>query len=166
MKKLKSLGRMIFYIKFNIMSFISNIKNIFKWFPVIWNDRQWDYSYLYKILHKKISLMQEFYETESILVEEENKKIIKELKFVKNTIERLINDEYFSETENKNLSKIHNEYKFIPVDENNLAYKLETNFDMHNSDLDFYYKDERYKKDRDMKYLFYTLYKNIEGWWE
>jgi hypothetical protein len=30
------------------------IKNLIRWFPVIWKDRDWDKSYLYDILQKKL----------------------------------------------------------------------------------------------------------------
>lgn len=30
------------------------IKNLFKWLPVIWNDRDWDHSYIFKILEHKL----------------------------------------------------------------------------------------------------------------
>lgn len=38
------------------------IKNLIDWFPVIWEDRQWDNAYLEKILIRKMELMKEFYE--------------------------------------------------------------------------------------------------------
>ena len=30
------------------------IKNIIKWFPIIWNDRDWDHNYIYTILKSKL----------------------------------------------------------------------------------------------------------------
>ena len=30
------------------------IKNIWKWFPVIWKDRDWDYYYIYQVLKFKL----------------------------------------------------------------------------------------------------------------
>jgi hypothetical protein len=35
------------------------IKNLIKWFPVIWRDRDWDSSYIFKILEHKLTLQSE-----------------------------------------------------------------------------------------------------------
>lgn len=36
--------------------FIHGIKNLWSWFPVIWKDKDWDHSYIYKILEHKLKL--------------------------------------------------------------------------------------------------------------
>ena len=38
---------------------IAGIKNIIKWFPIIWKDRNWDHFYLYDILKHKLIFMAE-----------------------------------------------------------------------------------------------------------
>lgn len=35
--------------------FIIGIKNLIKWFPVIWKDRDWDTHYIYEIIGKKLT---------------------------------------------------------------------------------------------------------------
>jgi len=37
----------------------SKIKNLIIWFPIIWNDKNWDYAYLLKILEFKLTLMRD-----------------------------------------------------------------------------------------------------------
>ena len=43
------------------MTYIKNlynkIKNLIIWFPIIWNDKNWDYAYLLQILEFKLTLM-------------------------------------------------------------------------------------------------------------
>jgi len=34
------------------------IRNLIVWFKVIWQDRWWDHSFIYTMLHKKLSLME------------------------------------------------------------------------------------------------------------
>ena len=34
--------------------FIYGIKNLIKWFPIIWKDRDWDYYYIMEIYKKKL----------------------------------------------------------------------------------------------------------------
>ena len=34
--------------------FIQGVKNLWKWFPVIWRDRDWDHSFIYEIIKVKL----------------------------------------------------------------------------------------------------------------
>lgn len=38
----------------------TGIKNLYFWIPTIWNDRNWDHSYIYTILERKIYLQREY----------------------------------------------------------------------------------------------------------
>jgi len=40
------------------MRVIEKIKNLISWFPVIWNDFDWDYQSIYRILEHKLSRME------------------------------------------------------------------------------------------------------------
>lgn len=40
--------------------FIEGIKNLIKWFPIIWKDRNWDHSYIYEILKFKLKNQAEY----------------------------------------------------------------------------------------------------------
>lgn len=37
---------------------VRGTKNCIKWFPIIWNDRDWDWEYLVRILKKKLEGME------------------------------------------------------------------------------------------------------------
>jgi len=37
-----------------------SIKNLIKWFKIIWNDRDWDHNYLYYILKFKLERMRDY----------------------------------------------------------------------------------------------------------
>jgi hypothetical protein len=40
--------------------FISGIKNLFKWFPTIWRDRDWDSTFIFNILIKKLEFQAKY----------------------------------------------------------------------------------------------------------
>jgi len=44
-------------------SIIQGMKNIIKWFPLIWKDREFDHGYLYNIMYFKLDNMQKFFES-------------------------------------------------------------------------------------------------------
>ena len=70
-----------------------NIHNLIIWIPVIWNDEQWDYDYLYKILHKKLSLMENYFkEGNSSSVNAHKKE--KQIKIARILCERLLYRDY------------------------------------------------------------------------
>ena len=41
-------------LHWRIRNFLTSCHNLIKWFPTIWNDRDWDGHYILKILQKKI----------------------------------------------------------------------------------------------------------------
>ena len=41
-------------LHWRIRNFLTSCHNLIKWFPIIWNDRDWDGNYILKILQKKI----------------------------------------------------------------------------------------------------------------
>ena len=75
----------------------TGIKNLWKWRKVIWNDRDWDYGFLFKIMHAKLSFMQKEFETTNICVGQD-----KDAAQIKQTVEllyKLIADEYWKLSE-------------------------------------------------------------------
>ena len=45
-------------LHWRIKNFITSCHNLIKWFPTIWNDRDWDSTFILKILQKKIEFQQ------------------------------------------------------------------------------------------------------------
>ena len=43
-------------LHWRIRNFLTSCNNLIKWFPTIWNDRDWDGNFILKILQKKIEL--------------------------------------------------------------------------------------------------------------
>jgi hypothetical protein len=39
---------------YKIKQFFKRISNLYRWFPIIWNDRDWDYYFIYEILKQKL----------------------------------------------------------------------------------------------------------------
>lgn len=44
------------------------VLNLIKWFPVIWNDRNWDYSYANEILIRKLEMMRDHFMEEKYVL--------------------------------------------------------------------------------------------------
>ncbi len=48
---------------FKIKNFFMNISNIISWIPTLWNDKEWDYSFMLEIEYNKLKNMIHWYET-------------------------------------------------------------------------------------------------------
>ena len=46
--------------KYYHKDFIQGIKNLWKWFPTIWKDRDWDHNFIYALLVKKLEFQADF----------------------------------------------------------------------------------------------------------
>lgn len=40
--------------------FATGVKNLWKWFPIIWKDRDWDHSFIYEILRRKLEFQAKY----------------------------------------------------------------------------------------------------------
>ena len=80
-------------LHWRIRNFLTSCHNLIKWFPTIWNDRDWDGHYILKILQKKI----EFQRKELVnanrhtRIESDNR----DMTLVLNLLER-VKEEYYS----------------------------------------------------------------------
>ena len=45
--------------------FVNGMKNLWKWFPTIWKDRDWDHDFIYNILAKKLEFQAKYIEERS-----------------------------------------------------------------------------------------------------
>lgn len=80
--------------------FIQGIKNIIKWFPLIYKDRDWDYHFLLKIMEFKFNKIH--YElSNSQHLKYTNTKAIKSLNICANLLDRLKKNEYNEDRLNK-----------------------------------------------------------------
>jgi len=78
------------YIPHNIRI---GIKNLIIWFPIIWNDRWWDYAFLLLILRKKLQLMEDGFRNKAACLHEDGRHEdqIEQCLLV---LDRLIEDDY------------------------------------------------------------------------
>ena len=112
------------------------LRNVIRWFPVIYKDRWWDHSFLYPILKKKLELMEENFRLRGCHVG--NEKDAKNMKICVLLLDRLINDAYID---------YNGERGWAPE----VKWSYEKEEEMINQDLDL---------------LFKLLRKHIRTWWD
>lgn len=52
------------YVKYPVVTIILGIKNLWRWFPVIWWDRDWDNGYIETLLYRKLINTYNFFVSE------------------------------------------------------------------------------------------------------
>ncbi len=168
----------------NIHSIIQKIKNVpynikygvinlVKWFPVIWQDRDWDQHYLYIILRQKLKYMENLHSSgkSHLMCAEQT---AKEIKICFDLLDRLVKDEY-DESALKRYYKKWGKPKFnwIPVDDEccsleitNKNVKTEKDKKQETKEFRRACKHEGNMRKQDIEYLFNHMRKHIEGWWD
>jgi hypothetical protein len=97
-------------LNWRIRYFITGCKNILRWAPTLYHDRDWDHSYIFTILQKKIEHQREeiTYANRHTGVDRDNR----DMTIVLNLIER-VKEEYYN---TEYLDYEESEYNFTPVE--------------------------------------------------
>ena len=154
--------------------FYSFITKMFIYGKLLWYDFEFDYVYLLRILQLKLRLMADNFEKRGVTVSAPKK--AKEIRICVYLIDRIIDNNYdelltkkleekygkleweFTDTEDSKFKELHLYRKKAPEgtpefeDEKKQSLKI------------IKYSDEQ--RQRDINYLFDTMKKNIQGWWD
>jgi hypothetical protein len=169
--------------------FINGVKNLIKWFPTIWKDRDYDQAYIYDILSKKLEFQSNYISGRDFHTR------AKRDSEVMNTCVRLIskvkNDDYGIEY--MDYHKTH--FYFVPCEDNSKYSQMKCDEISENFDEYFKKYPRQYKRvlsgevnrfnregekdkkliameiahenqERAKKLLFRLMENNIEHWWD
>ena len=124
------------------------IKNLFKYFKVIWNDRHWDYSFILILLKFKLETIKNSYSKKHYSTD-----VPYQLKYINICIillDRLIENNLLEEE----LNNLYEGKEFLEFDENNIP-KIN----------DIWNRQSIIRK-KHMKLLMKILESRIETWWD
>ena len=148
------------------------IKNLIRWFPIIWRDRDWDWDYLVIMLqHKLIGIEKQLELGRHIYW----KKDWKRVHYAKLLCKRLVDQDYF-----ENSTRLHNkkwgETKFNWDDvpgEPYVSLRIEHENAITNEEKEQEriergrcFKSEEYMIKQDLSELTTTLNKYLRSWWD
>jgi hypothetical protein len=149
----------------SIRSFYYGVKNIIRWMPTIYNDRDWDHAYLLCMLQKKLEHMSEYFKSENTCSMDSHlhaEKIDECVTILKNLVE---------ENYDKHYNDVYEEYKYLHGLEDKPMCDWFKNFTeeakslyLVRTKIAFTLDDE--EKRNDTKKLFSTLEKELFQWWD
>jgi len=170
-------------IRYYFTDFIKGIKNLYRWFPIIWKDRDWDSYFIFEILIFKLKNTAKY--NDSINFHTNAKRDSQRMMTCVRLIERIEEDYYSTEWLDYETAKfeivdlenkLYKTRKIISTENYNsyfakhkLAYKkvLSGKIVKYGND-----KNDRiamtigdYKHEQARRLLFAMMEKHIEGWW-
>ncbi len=168
-------------ITYPFRDFYRRVKNVLRWLPTIWKDRDWDDSYITEILIKKLEFTRDFYlsdkaySAEAEKIAEEIKEAIDRLHMTRDSWE-FYEDLAMEQLEQK-WGKTAFSFEPYKYDENGnvLSYEMKSKTEnvIDAEDEEQYRKEFRetldtarkqYMKDKIKAYKF--IAKNIDKWWD
>ncbi len=170
-------------LHWKIRYFLTGVKNIFRWIPTLYKDRDWDSWYIYNILQKKIE-----YQRKEIINANRHTQIDgdnRDMTITLNLLERVKEDYYSTEY----LDYDERKYDLIPIEgDPNLSEMVSTILSENYDDFLSKYpstvrkvlkekgnnlkQDElcryvsKYNQEKAKKLLFKLLEQKIERWWD
>jgi len=157
-----------------IAEIIKGFKNLWYWLPVIWKDNQWDYSFLYRILHHKLRAMHRFYDSDKPVTVVHND-VIEKIKECADRAYRLKEGRYLTEELEGHREKWGDcELIFEPYDGEwfeliGMKYENANGPDENEvAQKEFELASNRStsREDNDRLKLFNTMRDNINDWWD
>lgn len=142
------------------------IKNLIKWAPIIWNDRDYDWNPLMRILEKKLRNMSELHESYGNA--ESSNDTAKELLFASFLASKIAEEDYRNEAfgDKKYLIK-KNMMQFAPIGKTGSSRIEFTGLsDDEREELLRLYKLEDDLLERDIELLFDLMKKRLRNWWD
>jgi len=145
------------------------IKNLIYWFPVIWQDRNFDHYYLSSILRYKLNDMVKYYNGPHAWGVDAPK-LAHEMKVCVIILDRIIKDDYNREGYDAH-DKKWGELVFDFDTPGNLLLKRSKRVTKEEEEIEQkeyseIYKKEEEDREKDIETLFDIIRKNIRNWWD
>jgi len=85
---------------YKIKQFFKRLHNLYRWTPIIWKDRDWDYYFIYEILKQKLINVEKFTRGEGIHFynNRDADSILKAIDMIEKVQNEYYLDKYLSET--------------------------------------------------------------------
>lgn len=166
------------------LDFIRGVKNLWKWFPVIWKDRDWDQHFIWRVIEFKL-------EKQATYIGKRDwhtrAKRDAEIMMTCTRLIKKISEGYY---ESEYMDYCEDDFDFVPTDNPGFSElkitPISENFDEYFAKRKSAYRHimknggvfgnsskksiamgmGRYKHEKARKLLFTLMERNIEGWWD
>ena len=162
------LQEMVEALNNNLARFFYNVKNglrnLWKWRSVVWNDRPWDYVYIFKALRFKLDETQRCIDGTFVGADEEAAKI----RSLIEAIDRILEDDYVKE-EYEEMDRKYGKLEMIFHEDNTITT---TRKNLKEEDRETERQEtltlaelEAERRQQDINFVFDTMKNDIQRWW-
>jgi hypothetical protein len=78
-----------------IKHFFKRVRNLYRWFPIIWKDQDWDYWHIFEILKTKLKFQSEYFRKHGY--HESSERDAQRMELCIKLIDKVQNEYYFDE---------------------------------------------------------------------
>ena len=134
------------------------VRNIIRWYPTIWNDRDWDQHFIYEVLKTKLEFQAKYIHNNGVHndAERDAEKMLLCARLIEIQQEGLYAFEYTDYSEEDNLDEYFKKYR--------KQYDLIDKTDK--DDFVIAIRIAHENQDRSRRLLFKIIEENIESWWD
>lgn len=137
--------------------FVHGIKNLVRWFPIIWKDRDWDAHYINSMLKQKLVFMADYFDKSRLVVD--NETMVKQIEFTIRVLDRITADDYIHPAYRKHLAaRVYGGDPFHWINRQQTPEEREEWISWNHW--------EEHWRARDQKLLYAMLKKYAESWWD
>lgn len=157
--------------------FYRRVQNVLRWLPTIWNDRDWDDSYITEILIRKLEFTRDFYLSDKPYSSEAKRTADEIQEAISRLHQTRDSWEFYEDPAHEAIEKKwgKSKFNFIPTNDGTGSSYLEIEHEnvKTSEDEEQYSKEfraamkqarEQYMKDKIKAYKF--IAKNIDKWWD
>lgn len=135
-----------------------NIKNIFDWSKVLWNNFDWGGNFLLEIMEYKLKRMKRYMEVDTVILREDADKEVEEMQLCLDAIKQLISEDY-------EIEFVEKYYEKYPIDWDHWLDQLNAPMseDQHKDWEEMHENIDNLKKK--YKHQLFDLLRDKYDWW-
>lgn len=142
------------------------IKNLYNWFPVIWDDYNWDESTILTILKFKLDRMEKAFRSKHAMAVG-SEKAADQMKMCSVALDRLIKDDYTAfNKHNEKWGEASMEFEKNKLNIKRPNVITEKDEKQERKEFKDCCEHEDYLIKQDLEFLFDTMKKHIRTWWD
>lgn len=164
-------------MKYNIMKFLTRVKRLIRWIPVIWKQYDFDYNYALDVFKLKLTELAEFLESDKAHTSSAKVNAGK-IRTVLKLMDKVYNGDYETEYQyklNEEYGEELLEFKLIPCENKEGYSELKYSYELTetpekiaeiNARQGELIRESIEKRDRAHKLLWELIEHNIQKWWD
>lgn len=150
-----------------------SFKNIIRWIPILWKDRDWDWHFLLIIIQFKLKRMEKYHRKHGTSLNAN--KYADDMRKVHLAIGRILNETRYCELDYKHHEEKYGELQMLDGEKTKYGTTIKFWYSKVNTEEEYeeaskaarkIYERADYLKKQDFDFIFKEMRKHIRDWWD